>query len=183
VGLIVAIYLFWIFTIGIGFLEYTKNKNKNHVIKAIGWEMLKNPLLLAVVAGILVAYLHITIPNVLMKSIDMLATSVTPVVLVVIGLFIGKSRIGKIKEWIPVALFSLSTLMIIPACFYLIFIKSGLTTPDFFASLIVAAMPVAITPFALADKYDLHKTFIARSIVLSTILSAVSIPFWISINI
>ncbi len=42
-------------------------------------------------------------------------------------------------------------------------------------------MPLAITPFALADKYNLDKDFIARSIILSTILSAISLPFWISL--
>jgi hypothetical protein len=42
-------------------------------------------------------------------------------------------------------------------------------------------MPLAITPFALADKFDLDKKFIARAIVLSTILSIITIPLWISI--
>jgi predicted permease len=40
-------------------------------------------------------------------------------------------------------------------------------------------MPLAITPFALADKYKLEKMFIARAIVLSTILSAITIPIWV----
>ena len=40
-------------------------------------------------------------------------------------------------------------------------------------------MPLAITPFMMADKYNLDKNLIARLIVLSTILSVVSLPFWL----
>jgi predicted permease len=42
-------------------------------------------------------------------------------------------------------------------------------------------MPLAITPFALARQYDLDQEFIARSIVMSTVLSLISLPFWISL--
>jgi predicted permease len=48
-------------------------------------------------------------------------------------------------------------------------------------SAVLAAMPLAITPFALARTYDPDREFLARAIVLSTMLSAVSIPFWISL--
>ncbi len=43
-------------------------------------------------------------------------------------------------------------------------------------------MPLAITPFALSDKYFLNKVFISRAIVLSTILSIITLPFWIAIT-
>lgn len=179
--LIIAIYLFWLFSVGIGYLDYSIDKNKKGTIKNIIINLLKNPLLLSVLLGIIVGSLKITLPSILLKSLDMVTVSVTPTVLIVIGLFIGKSQIGKLTEWIPVAFFSIFTLMILPAIFYFGAKLSGFTPDQFSSSIIQAAMPLAITPFALADKYNLNKDFIARSIVLSTILSVISLPFWISI--
>ncbi len=180
-SLITAIYLFWFFTIGIGYLDHSLNKNKTNIIISTFKNFLKNPLLLAVIFGIFFGSLKITIPTIVLKSLEMIASSVTPVVLVVIGLFIGTSKFGKLSDWIPALLFSLFTLIIFPAVFYFGIKFFDLIPSQFTSSIIEAAMPLAITPFALADKYNLHKAFIARTIVLSTILSVFSLPFWISL--
>lgn len=181
-SLIVAIYLFWLFTVGIGYLDYSIEKNKRAVAKNIIKNLFKNPLLLSVILGIIIGSLKITLPSILLKSLDMITASVTPTVLIVVGLFIGKSKIGKLTEWFPILVFSILTLVLLPAIFYFGAKFFGVIPNQFSSSIIQAAMPLAITPFALADQYHLNKIFIARSIVLSTILSAVSLPFWISIT-
>ena len=180
-SLIVAIYLFWVFTVGTGYLDYATSTNKRNIAKNMALNLVKSPLIIAVVLGILVSLLRITLPAVLIKPLDMITASVTPTVLVVIGLFIGKSTIGKWSDWLPVFSFSVATLIIMPAIFYFSVKLLGYSPSTFSASMIEAAMPLAITPFALADKYNLNKDFIARSIVLSTVLSVISLPFWISI--
>ncbi len=180
-SLIIAIYLFWIFTIGLGYLDYSIDKNKKNVAKNMLKNFTRNPLLISVILGLIVGSLQIPIPAIIEKSLSMISASVTPVVLVVIGLFIGSSKIGKISEWIPIFIFSLLTLIILPAGFYFSVKLLGYPPAQFSSSIIDAAMPLAITPFALADRYKLNKRFIARSIVLSTILSVISLPFWISI--
>ena len=180
-SLIVAIYLFWMFTIGIGFLDYSQRRDKKGVIKKIIFNLIKNPLLIAVFLGLLVAGLNISIPDIISKSISMISASVTPVVLIVIGLFIGRSKIGELKKWIPVFIFSLTTLMVLPCLFYFGVKLFGFSPDQFSASIVEAAMPLAITPFALADVYKLNKGLIARTIVMSTILAIITIPFWTSI--
>lgn len=180
-SLIIGIYLFLIFTLGVGYLDYSDEQKKEHFIKEVVLNLFKNPLLIAGVLGILVGSLQINLPTVLLKSLEMISVSVTPTVLIVIGLFIGKSKIGNIKEWVPIFFFSLLRLMIVPGIFFLGIKAFGFIPKDFSSSIIQAAMPLAITPFALADKYNLNKNFIARSIVLSTILSIITLPFWISI--
>ncbi len=180
-SLIVAVYLFWFFTIGIGGLEYSHIKKKRDLIKTILLNLVKNPLLIAVILGILVASFSIELPEIISSSIQMVGASVTPVVLVVIGLFIGKTRIGKLKKWIPVIVFSAITLLVLPALFFFGVKLAGYNPSQFTSSIIEAAMPLAITPFALAKQYKLQERFIARSIVMSTVLSVITIPFWISI--
>lgn len=180
-SLLAAVYLFWMFTIGIGFLEFWNQKKNGTVVYKILLRLIKNPLLLAVFFGLVFSYFGIRIPLVFQRSIDMLATSVSPVVLVVIGLFLGNIKFGKFKEWIPSGIFSITTLLILPAAFFLVIKALGLETEDFSLSIVDAAMPLAITPFALVQEYNLDKEFVARAIVLSTIFSVITIPFWIFI--
>ncbi len=180
-SLIVAIYLFWLFTVGIGYLDYSIDKNKKTALKNIFKNIFKNPLLISVLLGIVVGSTQIILPSVLLKSLDMITASVTPTVLIVIGLFIGKSKIGKLKSWIPVLIFSIFILTVLPACFHYGLKALGFNPSELSSSIILSAMPLAITPFALADKYNLDKDFIARSIVMSTVLSVLTLPFWISL--
>jgi len=191
-SLIIGVHLFWLFTIGLGFLDYDKasrqswvgkllhKKNKQDIIKHIGLDLLKNPLLLSIIFGLLVTISDIRLPRLITNAIDMLAASVSPVVLVVIGLFIGASKIGKLKEWIPVIAFTIVTLFLLPGAFYLGLKIFASDMDKYIPSMIMIAMPLAITPFALADKYNLDKQFIARAIVLSTTLSIITIPLWAS---
>ena len=60
-------------------------------------------------------------------------------------------------------------------------LAAGIPPSSHTVSIVQAAMPVAITPFALAGPLELDREFIARSIVLSTVLSAVTLPLWISL--
>jgi len=192
-SLIIGVHLFWLFTIGLGYLDYSLakrqswfgkflyKKSKQDIIKHISLDLIKNPLLIAIFFGILVAIMDIRIPKIISSAIDMLAASVTPVVLVVIGLFIGRSQIGRLKEWLPVLAFTIVTLFILPGGFYLA-LKIFSSNPDkYIPTMIMTAMPLAITPFALADKFGLDKKFIARAIVLSTIISIISIPIWATV--
>jgi predicted permease len=180
-GRVVAVHVFWVFSLGIGYLDYSRRSSGGSILADVGWGLIKNPLFLSVVLGIVVASAGVSIPEILMRSIDMVSASVTPTVLIVIGLFIGKSSIGKVREWIPVLLFSFVTLIVLPGSFYGAVVLLGYPVKTFSISILQAAMPLAITPFALAEKYRLQQQFIARSIVLSTILSVLSIPFWISV--
>ena len=192
-SLIIGVHLFWLFTIGLGFLDYDlasrqswigkllHKKNKQEIIKHIGLDLMKNPLLISIFLGLLVAISDIHLPRLITTAIDMLAASVSPVVLVVIGLFIGQSQIGKLKEWLPVIVFAVVTLFVLPGAFYLGLKIFASNLNQYIPSMIEIAMPLAITPFALADKFDLDKKFIARAIVLSTILSIITIPIWASV--
>jgi malonate transporter and related proteins len=181
VSLIIAIHIFWVFSIGIGYLEYAEEKSKRNVAKKVITNLLLNPLLLGVLLGLIVGSYNISLPIILTKAIETISASVTPIVLVVIGLFIGLTKHSEPKDWIPAIAFTILTLIILPAAFYWGVQLFNYPPQDFFASVIEAATPLAITTFALADEYKLNKSFIAKSIVLSTVCSAITIPLWISI--
>ncbi len=178
-SLIVSVYLFVIFTIGIIIMEVLGHEKLN--LAKIFFSLIKNPLLIATILGLLFSILNLDLPEIINKSLQIISNSVTPIVLLVIGLFLGKAKFGNLKEWIPVFLFSIFTLLVVPSILFFGLKFFGKIPRNFAESVILAAMPLAITPFAFSDTYDLDSHFIAKSIALSTILSIISIPFWISL--
>lgn len=175
-SLITAVYLFWIFSVGMIYLEYSITGGVK--LKIVFLKLLKNPIIISVIAGILVLVLKIELPRVLLKPLEMISASVTPVILFSLGIFLGNSKTGRLKEWIPVFILVIFVLLIKPVIF-LYGIKSlSLPVASFHTSVLDAAMPLAITPFALSRDFDLDADFLARGIVLSTILSLVSLSLW-----
>lgn len=175
-GIISSCYLFWVFTIGIGHLEYHKLGTIN--LKKISLNLLKNPLLISVLLGTIVNLGGWKIPNLLFQPIDMIAKSVTPLVSISLGTFIYSISFKNEKNSLQIILFSLSSLFVIPCILWLSMLLMDLDIKTYKITILEAAMPVALTPFALAEKYNLDQEFIAKIIVISTILSIISISFW-----
>jgi predicted permease len=177
VSIILGIYLFWIFTLGIYYLEMKKDKKRP--IKAVVINLVKNPLLIGVLAGIIASFIGISKQNVLLKSTEMIARSATPVVLFSIGIFISQIKIGTIREWGGIGLFTIAKLLILPFLLYIFLVQFKLIQLPYQLSVIEASMPLALTPYALSQEYDMDAGFIAKSILLTTILSVLIIPFWV----
>ena len=179
-SIIVAVYLLGLFGLGVAYLETSRRTSSQSVARTIFTMLCTNPLLIAVFAGVIVNILQIPVPKIILSALQLIVSSVTPIVLIVIGVFIGQSTHGTLRDWYSVILFSCATLVILPALFYSGVILYGLTPTHHHLSILESAMPLGITPFALADHYGLDKNFIARSIVLSTALSIITLPIWIS---
>jgi predicted permease len=50
------------------------------------------------------------------------------------------------------------------------------------ATIVDAAMPLGLTPYALSIQYKLKTTLMARIVVLSTLLSMIIIPLWMVVT-
>ena len=176
--MISAVYVFWLFTLGIFLVEYFGDHKVD--LRELLFRLGKNPLLIAVFIGILIAVNHVQLPKVVMSGLDILANSVTGVVLFSLGLFMGKQPVGKIQEWLPVLVFSLVILFVLPFLFLLItqqFTDLSVSKPW----IMEAAMPMGLTAYALCLKYKLNTEFASRVVVLSTLLALLSLPFWLAI--
>lgn len=168
-----SVMLFWVFSLGLLLVEfYSKSGTKTSSI-VIG--LFKNPLLLAVLLGLLFNYLNIQLPNTVLKPINMLGKAVSPMVMVMIGIFIALHPPKSFTALKKPLIYSAFKLLLFPLlCFWLY--KQFSLKPDV-TTLIQFAMPAAITPFAMAEKYQFDKDFICNSIIISTILSLFTLPF------
>ncbi len=177
-SIIASSYIFGVFTLGILYLEYQKTGQFKLV--QIGLNLLKNPLLLAVLTGLILNGFQITLVKPVSEVIKMLASSVTPVIMMVVGIFMARSDFGKLKDWLAPLGFAVYTLVLMPFFCYVFIHVFEFNTDTNLPAVLVAGMPCAVTPFAMAIQYDMNKTFITRSIILSTVLSIISLPVWIA---
>lgn len=174
--MISSVYIFWLFTLGIFLVEYFGD-HKVH-LRELMVRLITNPLLIAVFIGLFIALNHIQLPKIILSGLDIFANSVTAVVLFSLGLFMGKQPFGKIQDWVPVMLFSLTILFVLPFLFYLIakpFVDLSVSR----AWILEAAMPMGLTAYALCLKYKLNTEFASRTVVASTLLALFSLPFWL----
>lgn len=173
-----AIHLFWVFSVGIFAVEWLTTAKKNY--KKLILNLLKNPLLLAVVFGLATNFLSITLPTPILIPIKLLGNAVAPLVMLMIGIFIFINPIKEWKELKSPFIYSCIKLLFFPIIAIVSLEKINLNS-SFLTSIIDIAMPCAITPFALANIYDLNKQFISNSIIISTILSIITLTIVIGL--
>ena len=173
-----AVYLFWLFTLGIILIE-AFGDDSIHPKKLIV-NLLKNPLLISVFVGLAIVFLKIKLPLVAEKTIYLFSDSVTAVVLFALGIFLGTQKIGKPKEWYLVSILVFVTMLVLPFCYYLFLKTTDLDELLIKASILDAAMPLGLTPYVLSLQYKLETNLTARVVVLGTFLSVFTIPFWIT---
>jgi predicted permease len=175
-AVISSVYLFWMFTLTIILLE-SSGENKTHPKKLIV-NLLQNPMLISVIVGFLIVVFQVKMPVYIEKTLHLFAGSVTAVVLFSIGIFMGMHKIGNITKWSRVAVFAFFTMFVLPAVFYLAIRSANISAEQLKATIIDAAMPLGLTPYALSVQYNLETTLIARIVVFGTIISVVTIPLW-----
>jgi len=171
-----AIFIFWLLTLGIVLVEM--NGKESFYAKKLLLSLAQNPLLLSVLIGLCLVYFNIQLPEVAEQTIQLFANSVTAVVLFSLGIFLGTQKFGKLKEWYQVAALVGFTMLVLPFVFYQFLLLTNFETQFLKASVIDAAMPLGLTPYALSLHYKLETTLAARIVVLGTLSSVFIIPLW-----
>jgi predicted permease len=174
-----AVYIFWLLTLGLILIEVHGNQKFN--LKRVGLSLVRNPLLISVFVGIAIVSSGISLPSFVDGTIRLFSDSVTAVVLFSLGIFLGLQDLGRPREWIQVAVFTAVTMFLLPAIFYGLLQFSNLPSDQLKSTILDAAMPLGLTPYALSVQYQLETKLFARIVVLGTLLSIFVIPLWITI--
>jgi predicted permease len=176
-AILAAVYVFWLLTLGIVLVEIHGKESFNTQKLLIS--LIKNPLLVSVFVGLALVSFNISLPRFAEQTIGLFAQSVTAIVLFSLGIFLGMQKTGNPREWIQVGLICATTMIIFPAIFYLLLHFSPMPSGEMKASILDAAMPLGLTPYALSVQYNLETKLFARTIVLGTTLSIIILPLWI----
>lgn len=174
-----AMYVFWMLTLALVLIEMQEEEGVHAGRLFIS--LIKNPLLLSVVAGIVITTFKVPVPGIIQEALGFFSQSVTAVVLFSLGIFLGMQKAGNLKDWIQVAKYTAVSMIVLPALFYLLIHYSSIEEEHIKASVLEAAMPLGLTPYALSVQYNLESKLFARMVVFATLISIVILPLWLMV--
>lgn len=154
--------------------------NKEHSVAKELYAFIKNPLVISSIIGIFLSMTYMSGEVVLAvkKTFSLLGATASPTALFILGAFLY----GKfLKKDLHLVVFSVILKMIVfpilvLMTYFYIYKPFTLKVP-----FILSAMPVAVTAFVIAEKFDLDSDLIGNSILISTAVSFVLIPFLINL--
>jgi len=148
-------------------------KEKQFDYKKTVFEIVKNPLILAVLSAIPFSYFNITVPGIIYKTGSYLSALTLPLALVGIGGFLNFSDITK-----GLSLTLLSTtlkLIVFPAATAFAAYLLGFRGMDLGIIFILFACPTAIASFIMAEAMGANSRLAGNILLLTTLASVVTI--------
>ncbi|OZI62311.1 AEC family transporter [Bordetella genomosp. 11] len=137
--------------------------------------MTRNPLIVAPAAGALVAVAGLPVPAAADRFLDLLGAAATPCALVCLGLFLAEKRAAAQSRRVSLAL-TAGKLVLQPALTWWLAARVfAMPVPLAQMAVLLAALPTGTGPFMLAEFYRREAVITARTILLSTVGSLVSL--------
>ncbi len=172
-GLAYGVIVLVLFTFPLGTLAiYIASRGRDNPGRAF-LEIFKIPLFYAVVLAALWRWLSLPMPEFIFKTIDMVGQAAIPGLLMLLGMQLARTRFkGDIK---PVLSSSFLRLAVSPVIAFLLCLLLNIKGLPRNVLILQTSTPSAIIPLLYAVKYDTHPDMVAGSILVSTLLSAVSL--------
>nr|WP_280922401.1 AEC family transporter [Sedimentibacter acidaminivorans] len=149
---------------------YSKDKIE---IKSTIISIMKNPMIVGSLLGIVFSLLNIKLPSSLEKTIYDISKIATSLALMLLG---GEFRIGKLyKNLKNVLVVCFGKLVLIPIVVFSIAILLGFRGVELGALLAMVASPVAVSSFIMAQQYNSNDELAGQIVFVSTTLSAFTI--------
>lgn len=140
-------------------------------------EILKNPLIVASAASILIAALKVPVPGAIEKTIGYFSGCCTALALFMLGAQLNlKEFRGRLDISVPVALIRL---IAIPALAIFAAFVFGFRGPEMGCVFIFFAAPTAVNSFVLASRMGGDGQLASDIVLITTCLSCVTLTAWI----
>lgn len=146
---------------------------------AIAGDLARNPLLIAVLAGILVNLAGLARTPVLHETTDLLGRAALPVVLLAIGAAIRIGALGGMAR--PIVLAVVGKLVVFPLAIGSLIWLTGITGVPAHVALMFGAVPTASASYALARQMGGDAPLMASIITLQTAVAFVSMPLTLTL--
>ena len=132
--------------------------------------VLKNPIIIGIFLGMIVACTGLKIPAIPLKAINSVAATATPIALIVVGAgFEGKKAIAKTGPTL-VAVFI--KLIVLPLIFLPVAVKMGCRREALVAIIIMLGSPTTVTCYIMAKNMNNDEVLSGSIVVLATLLSS-----------
>lgn len=156
-----------------------EHKESGSQIKATMINIFKNPIIIAIVLGLVGSLLHIfdEAPQIFTKTVTSIASMATPLALITIGVgFEGKKALARIK---PTLIASFIKLVLLPVIFLPIAEYMGFRDQKMIALLVMLGAPTTVSAYIMAKNMDNDGALTSSIVVVTTLFSSVTMTFWI----
>jgi predicted permease len=140
-------------------------------------EILLNPLILATAGGIAFSLIGIELPLLLGSLLGLLSQASLPMGLIAVGAGLRLKGLHHYQGtlWYGVIV----KLVLLPAVAWGLCVMIGLSGMYFHIAVLMAALPISTMAYVLATRMGGDGDTIAAQVMLSTLLSAVTLPLWL----
>jgi predicted permease len=156
---------------------FSETRNGQFTIREVTVDIIKNPLIIGCLSGVLFGYSGLRLPAFVQIPVSELASIATPLALFVMG---GEFKFRRLtgNRW-KVLFTTLSRLVLAPAALIFVFIRTGFRDVELSALVALFATPAAVAGFIMAENMGCDGELSAQIVVTTTLLSSVSIFFFI----
>ena len=131
--------------------------------------ILKNPMVLAILAGLPFAYFQVELPYVVSKSLSYLQVATSTMALLVVG---SSINLDAIRADLAILLRVAGVkLLVMPAIWALMAVLAGLTAEQTVTLTIVGAMPAAVNVYIITDKLGGDGRMACGAVVVTHLVS------------
>jgi len=140
-------------------------------------EILLNPLIIATAGGITFSLANIPLPAMFNTTLSLLSEASLPMGLIAVGAALRMQGLHSHSGtlWYGVAV----KLLALPAIAWGLATAFGLSGVYFHIPVLLAALPVSTVAYVLAKRMGGEGDTIAAQVMLSTLLSALTLPLWL----
>jgi predicted permease len=165
-------------TLGVFIVSYGSSQN------ASAWDALKNifklPLFYATIIGLVLNFGDVMLPLPLMRSVSILASATIPAMLILIGIQIGSFKLDRSRLH-PMLYATGISLIIMPLIAWGLSLILGMEGLLQQVAITQHAMPTAVIGIALATQYDGDVELVTGTLLISTVLSALTLTLWMQV--
>lgn len=167
---------FWfaIYAWGVPNLLMPKEKNVSRLKNFI------NPMLVAMVIGIIIGLTGLTLPSVVLDAVDLLGDCMSPVAMILTGATVATINIKELFKNTKLYLISLIRLVIFPLLYILCvaFIPKGnfINETVLLCGMCMVSMPMGLNAIVIPAAYGEDTTYATGLAVITHLLSVITIP-------
>lgn len=143
-------------------------------------KLVLNPGVISVIIGLPIYLLKINLPELVSKPIDYIASTQTPVAMLIFGTFLANTKIKDIFRHKKMFLVALSKLIVLPAVMFLIYRLMGLSGTLLVALCISSCAPSANNTVMFAAKYDKDTGLASQVVAAVSFMSVITMPLIIA---
>ncbi len=175
--IVAAVPLFNIYSVIILTVTSAQGKFDLALVKKLLKGVITNPIILGIAAGMIWSLAGLPMPVLLSKSVGYIASTATPLALLVLGAtFKGREALQKIAPTLAAAFLKL---VAIPAAIFPVAIHMGFRGSELVAIMIMLASPTTVTCYIMAKNMGGDDTLSASVVMTATLLSSVTLTLWV----